>query len=299
MATLVKGCVFGEIQIWISDSKNESWSLKSTLWVESRIKSKSGFLRFTIWAFFWERIWRKYFWQAVFRTKMFDFLTDPMLMAPLLWAIGYISFRVCHLFTFVDYFITLTCPVFCTYVVSAYARLFSKFKKRKNNSSANSVRCFLLGKRLTFKPKYAHFVHSYVSLRRFTFLSSPRESCCFSSIFLITRSTRTCRCQCLVPRRLSFDVRAKEGGKKTTGETALRPPSVRFPWSLAVHHRSLAFRARLCNVKNEAPEEEAAFAMVNDPQFSDLPFFWQWKIHMIWDHKSVFGISKKYEAWRN
>ena len=166
MATLVKGCVFGEIQIWISDSKNESWSLKSTLWVESRIKSKSGFLRFTIWAFFWERIWRKYFSQAVFWTKMFDFLTDQ-LMAPLLWAIGYISFRVCLLFTFVDYFITLTCPVFCTYVVSAYARLFSKFKKRKNNSSANSVRCFLLGKRLTFKPKYAHFVHSYVSLRRF------------------------------------------------------------------------------------------------------------------------------------
>ena len=55
---------------------------------------------------------------------------------------------------------------------------------------------------------------------------------------------------CLVPRRLSFDenVRAKEGGKGTT--------SVPFPWSLAVHHQSLAFRAR--HAKNEAPEEEAA-----------------------------------------
>ena len=29
------------------------------------------------------------------------------------------------------------------------------------------------------------------------------------------------------------------------------------PWSLAVHHQSLAFRARLCHAKNEAPEEEA------------------------------------------
>ena len=30
-----------------------------------------------------------------------------------------------------------------------------------------------------------------------------------------------------------------------------------FPWSLAVHHQSLAFRARLYHAKNEAPEEEA------------------------------------------
>ena len=60
--------------------------------------------------------------------------------------------------------------------------------------------------------------------------------------------------RCLVPRRLSFDenVRAKEGGKETTGLL-----SVPFPWSLAVHHQSLAFRARLCHAKNKAPEEEA------------------------------------------
>ena len=30
-----------------------------------------------------------------------------------------------------------------------------------------------------------------------------------------------------------------------------------FPWSLAVHHQSFAFRARLYDEKNEAPEEEA------------------------------------------
>ena len=57
---------------------------------------------------------------------------------------------------------------------------------------------------------------------------------------------------CLVPRRLSLDenVRAKEGGKETP-----------FPWSLAVHHQSLAFRARLYHSKNEAPEEEAGLTM--------------------------------------
>ena len=52
---------------------------------------------------------------------------------------------------------------------------------------------------------------------------------------------------------LDENVRVKEGGKETTGETALRLPSVAFPWSLAVHHQSLAFRARLYDAKNEAP----------------------------------------------
>ena len=47
-----------------------------------RIISKSGILRFTIWTFFWERIWKKYFWQAVFRTKMDEILTEPMWVAP-------------------------------------------------------------------------------------------------------------------------------------------------------------------------------------------------------------------------
>ena len=44
---------------------------------------------------------------------------------------------------------------------------------------------------------------------------------------------------------VSLDVRAKEGGKETTGETALRLPSVPFPWSLAVYHQSLVSRSPL------------------------------------------------------
>ena len=57
---------------------------------------------------------------------------------------------------------------------------------------------------------------------------------------------------CLVPRRLSLDenVRAKKGGKETP-----------FPWSLAVCHQSLAFRARLYHSKTEAPEEKAGLTM--------------------------------------
>ena len=55
---------------------------------------------------------------------------------------------------------------------------------------------------------------------------------------------------------LDENVRAKDRGKETTGETALRLPSVPSPWSLAVHHQSLAFRARLYDAKYEAPEEE-------------------------------------------
>ena len=35
-------------------------------------------------------------------------------------------------------------------------------------------------------------------------------------------------------------------------------PSVPFPWSLAVNHQSLAFRARLYDEKNEAPDQEEA-----------------------------------------
>ena len=50
--------------------------------------------------------------------------------------------------------------------------------------------------------------------------------------------------------------RRKAGRRQRT--KALRLPSVLFPWSLAVHHRSLAFRTRLYHAKNEAPEEEEA-----------------------------------------
>ena len=49
----------------------------------------------------------------------------------------------------------------------------------------------------------------------------------------------------------------KEGRRQRA--KALCLPSVPFPWSVAVHHRSLAFRARLYHAKNEAPEEKADF----------------------------------------
>ena len=74
---------------WVNP-KTDHESIKSTLRWILQIKSKSGFLKFTIWAFFWERIWKKYFWQAVCGKKngtqqmpyMYDILTEPMLVAP-------------------------------------------------------------------------------------------------------------------------------------------------------------------------------------------------------------------------
>ena len=50
---------------------------------------------------------------------------------------------------------------------------------------------------------------------------------------------------------------AQRNAGRTQRGFAFRLPSVPFPWSLAVHHQSLAFRARLCHAENEAPEEEA------------------------------------------
>ena len=52
------------------------------------------------------------------------------------------------------------------------------------------------------------------------------------------------RTQTSLSLSLDENVRAKEGGKETMGETALRLPSVPFPWSLAVHHQSLASTLR-------------------------------------------------------
>ena len=57
---------------------------------------------------------------------------------------------------------------------------------------------------------------------------------------------KQCIDHCLVPGRLSLKRARKE-----------RREGVPFPWSLAVHHQSLAFSARLCHAKNEAHEEEA------------------------------------------
>ena len=45
--------------------------------------------------------------------------------------------------------------------------------------------------------------------------------------------------------------------------------AVPFPWSLAAHHFSLAFRARLYHAKNEARKEEAAIALNQVDEYDD------------------------------
>ena len=60
---------------------------------------------------------------------------------------------------------------------------------------------------------------------------------------------------------VSLDVRAKEGGKETTGFACRLYPS-HGPLRRITSH---SFRARLCHAKNEAPEEEAG----------DEVFIWQ------------------------
>ena len=58
--------------------------------------------------------------------------------------------------------------------MSAYAGLFSKFKK--NNSTASILNannfypkeCILFEKRLCFKPKYIHFVYSFLAYLAFS-----------------------------------------------------------------------------------------------------------------------------------
>ena len=59
--------------------------------------------------------------------------------------------------------------------------------------------------------------------------------------------------RCLLPRRLSFDAicaQRKAARRQRVRRFACR--RIPFSWSLAVHHQSLAFRARLCHAKNEA-----------------------------------------------
>ena len=58
---------------------------------------------------------------------------------------------------------------------------------------------------------------------------------------------------------LSMKMCAQRKAEGDNGRDAPRLPSVPFPWSVAVHHQSLAFRVRLYDAKNEAPEEEAGF----------------------------------------
>ena len=59
-----------------------------------------------------------------------------------------------------------------------------------------------------------------------------------------------------------------------------------FSWSLAVHHQSLAFRARLCHEKNEAPEEAAVSHRFLPPMFA---FFQQGDLFL-----SIVYLAKYY-----
>ena len=52
-------------------------------------------------------------------------------------------------------------------------------------------------------------------------------------------------------------VQRKAGRRQRVRRFACR--RIPFSWSLAVHHQSLAFRARLCHEKNKAPEEASVF----------------------------------------
>ena len=71
------------------------------------------------------------------------------------------------------------------------------------------------------------------------------------------------------------NVRAKERGKETTGETSLRLPSVPFPWSLAVHHQSLASALRKTKRLRRRLELAYILVLINRPpidrSFRDFP----------------------------
>ena len=80
--------------------------------------------------------------------------------------------------------------------------------------------------------------------------------------------------------------------------------SVPFPWSLAVHHQSLAFRACLCHAKNEAPEEEAGmvlFCFVWNSNFwvcGQNPTQWTLKLNLFrststWYHLQMRSLPYK------
>ena len=123
MATVVKGCVFlGKSKSGFPIPKTNHESLKSTLWVESSDQIQIRIFEIHNLSIFLVKDSKK-----VFLTSGFPNTNVWHVDGALLWAIVYISFRVFHLFTFVDCFLTLTCHVFCTYVVSACAGLFSKF----------------------------------------------------------------------------------------------------------------------------------------------------------------------------
>ena len=84
------------------------------------------------------------------------------------------------------------------YVCSVCLRRFIFQVKKKNNSTASILNannfypkeCTLFEKRLCFKPKYIHFVYSFLACGALSSCLCRGEY----QFFFLTRSTRTCRC---------------------------------------------------------------------------------------------------------
>ena len=176
-------CFFGEIQIWISDSKNESWILK--------IYTLGGVFGSNPNPDFWdsqsEHFFGKGFEKSIFDKRFSEHKCLTCWWRPTLShclhiipCFSSIYFRRLFFNPYLSCFL---------YVCSVCLRRLIFQVLRNINSWANSynltiVRCILLEKRLCFEPKYVHFAYSYVSSCRFSFLSSPRESvCCFFFYF--------------------------------------------------------------------------------------------------------------------
>ena len=81
LVTLVKGCVFWEIRIRISQSKMDHESLKSTLWVDSSDQIQIRIFEIHNLSVFWGKGFEKSIFDKRF-PNMYDFLTEPMLVAP-------------------------------------------------------------------------------------------------------------------------------------------------------------------------------------------------------------------------
>ena len=174
------------------------WIRKSGFGFPKKRTPSSGFLRFTIWAFFGERIWKQYFEKRFSEHVWFSNWT--YVGGALLWAIPELHIIPClSSIYFRRLFLNPYLPCFL-YVCSVCLRrfIFQVFKNIyswANSYNLTIVRCILLEKRLCFKPKDVHFAYSYVSLCRFSFLSSPRESVgCFFFYFPHNEEQEDIRC---------------------------------------------------------------------------------------------------------
>ena len=143
------------------------------------IKSKSAFLRFTIWSFFWERICKKYF-RKLHQSSIY--------ISRLFWN----SYFSCFLY------VSSVC---------LHRFIFQVIQKKKNKTkqficasvlnSSNFIiprPVYSIRETFVFQTETYSFRIFIRSLCYFSFLSSPDQFVVFSSILLITRNMRTCRC---------------------------------------------------------------------------------------------------------